>query len=142
MEMAAAKPPEPPEHINLAAHYKPYWDAIVRNREYNSWTDAELEHVAELARCKYRIEKLTAQIDVEGDYQTLPNGAKKIHPAHQLLDITVKRTINLSRLLMVHALATVGEVQSIRKRNDKQREVQRMVDARKEEHDLLARPTH
>lgn len=142
IEMANSKPPEPPSHIHLRKGDRPFWDAIVRAREYNSWTEVELEHVANLARCKADIERLQKTLQVEGDIVENARGTQIVNPIHNLLETLSRRSVALTRLLMVHAQATVGDPHEIKKRSAKQREVSRKVSQRSRDDDLLARPTH
>ena len=139
-EMAAAKPPEPPKHIELRPGDKPFWDAIVRAREYNSWTETELEHIANLARCKADIERLQKRLDEEGDIVENARGTQIVNPIHSLMETLSRRSVALTRLLMVHAQATNGAPHEVKKRNAKQREIQRTVGTKSDEDDLLARP--
>ena len=58
---------------------------------------------AQLARAQADIEALQSLVDSEG---YIVEG--KINPAAQMLETLSKRTVALSRVLQVHALATVG----------------------------------
>jgi len=141
--MLNARPPALPEHIKLRTQDVPYWDSIISARDLSSWTLPELDHAANLARCKADIERIQGEIHKEGDTIINQRGTPIVNPKHSLMETLTRRSIALTRLLMVHAQATVGETHEVRKRNQAQRDVQQKhatVDAEDEE--LFARPKH
>ncbi|NLY35289.1 MAG: TerS protein [Alcaligenaceae bacterium] len=100
----AAKPPiEPPACINLRPADRPFWDRIVSSKARDNWTEIDLVTAGHLARAQADIEILQQQIDSDG---YVVDG--KVNPAAQMLETLSKRTIALTRVLQVHALATVG----------------------------------
>jgi len=100
----AAKPPiEPPACINLRPADRPFWDSIVTSKARDNWTEIDLVTAGHLARAQADIEILQQQIDSDG---YVVDG--KVNPAAQMLETLSKRTIALTRVLQVHALATVG----------------------------------
>lgn len=100
----AAKPPiEPPACINLRPADRPFWDRIVTSKARDNWTEIDLVTAGHLARAQADIEILQQQIDSDG---YVVDG--KVNPAAQMLETLSKRTIALTRVLQVHALATVG----------------------------------
>ena len=106
--MVQARVPEPPVHVNLREGDRPFWDSIVRARDYESWTAADLEQAANLARCKADIERLQVEIDAEGDVLENKRGTPIVNPRHTLLETLSRRSVALSRMLHVHAEATQG----------------------------------
>ena len=122
--MVQAKVPEPPDHVNLREGDRPFWDSIVRARDYESWTAADLEQAANLARCKADIERLQVEIDIEGDVLENKRGTPVVNPKHTLLETLSRRSVALSRMLHVHAEATVGESRHQAKRSSMQREAE------------------
>ncbi len=99
----------PPAHVTLRELDKPFWVSIVGARARDSWTDADLENAANLARCKSDIERLQVEIDGEGDVIVNERGTQIINPKHSLLETLSRRAVALSRMLHVHAEATCGE---------------------------------
>lgn len=100
----AAKPPiEPPACINLRPADRPFWDRIVSSKARDNWTEVDLVTAGHLARAQSDIELLQSQIDRDG---YVIEG--KVNPAAQMLETLSKRAIALTRVLQVHALATVG----------------------------------
>ena len=122
--MVQVKVPEPPDHVNLREGDRPFWDSIVRARDYESWTSADLEQAANLARCKADIERLQVEITDEGDTIINARGTPIVNPKHTLLETLSRRGVALSRVLHVHAEATVGESRHQTKRSSMQREAE------------------
>ena len=139
--MAQSKPPEPPEHVYIRDCDKPYWESIVRARDYNAWTETDLEQAANLARCKADIDRLSSEITEEGDVVTNARGTPVVNPKHSLLETLSRRSVALSRMLHVHAEATAGESRHQKERNTKQREVSQAVN-KGDNDSLIAPPVH
>lgn len=116
---AAAGPLEPPAHVYVPDVVRPFWDAVVRNRPRHRWNDADLTNAAILARAMYDVGRLQSEIDAEGD---TPDG--KLNPKHRLLETLVKRTASLSRLLHIHAEATIGRAEDNAKTLQAERDAQ------------------
>ena len=55
------------------------------------------------------IERLTEEIQTEGDIVVNDRGTQIINPKHTLLETLTRRVMAASRILHVHAEATVGE---------------------------------
>jgi len=100
---AALPPLEPPACVSLRPGDRPFWERIVTSKARDNWTDVDLVTAAQLARAQADIEALQALVDAEG---YVVDG--KVNPAAQMLETLSKRTVALSRVLQVHALATVG----------------------------------
>lgn len=92
-----------PEHITLRKQDKPFWTAIVQSRAADTWTDSDLATAATMARAQADIEGLQKKLDDEG---YVCDG--KINPTAQALEMLSRRVVALSRVLHVHAQATVG----------------------------------
>ena len=101
---AAQAPIEPPVYVTLPDECKPFWDAIVTSRARDTWTAIDLCTAGNLARTQADIEFLQAELDTAG--YVLADG--KISPLAVLVDTLTRRSVNLSRALHVHAVATVG----------------------------------
>lgn len=100
---AALPPLEPPACVGLRAGDRPFWERIVTSKARENWTDVDLVTAAQLARAQADIEALQKQVDAEG---YVIDG--KINPAATMLETLSKRAVSLTRVLQVHALATVG----------------------------------
>lgn len=100
---ATLPPIDPPTCINLRPADRPFWDRIITSKARDNWTDIDLVTAGHLARAQADIETLQKQIDIDG---YVLDG--KVNPAAQMLETLSKRAIALTRVLQVHALATVG----------------------------------
>ncbi len=107
---------EPPAHITLRDGDKPFWDAIVSARATSTWNTSDLEQAANLARCKADIERLQKELTEQGDIIENDRGTQVINPRHTLLEVLSRRSVALSRMLHVHAEATVGRSEQQAKR--------------------------
>ena len=140
VEMAQAKPPEPPPWIYMPEEAKPVWESIVRARDYNSWTNIDLEHAANLACCLADLERLRREVRAEGDTVENMRGTMVVNPKHTLMETLSRRSVALSRMLHVHAEATSGESRHQKQRNQQQQEVTEAVSGNDD--GLIAKPMH
>lgn len=101
---AAAAPLLPaPLGVTLRKQDMPFWQAITEARPRDTWTAIDLTHAATLARTLADMETLQAQIDEAG--YTFGDSVNPAFAVHEKLS---RRAMSLSRMLHVHALATVG----------------------------------
>jgi hypothetical protein len=99
----------PPAHIHLRDSDICFWNAIVSARARDTWTDVDLSKAANLARCQSDIERISIEIDNEGDTLTNERGTVVMNPKHSLLETLSRREMAISRAIHVHAEATVGK---------------------------------
>ena len=121
-------PLEPPAHVMLRPGDKPFWDAIVTARARDTWTVSDLAIAANLARSQADIERLQAEVDIEGFTIPSGNGTPIVNPKHKLLETLSRRAVSLARMLHVHAQATVGRSEDASKALQLEREVQAEMD--------------
>lgn len=100
---------QPPDYVRLRETDKVFWDEIVRARAYDTWTNVDLAKAANLARCQADIERISAELNDEGDTLMNERGTVVVNPKHSLLETLTRREIALSRAIHVHAEATVGK---------------------------------
>lgn len=81
----------------------------MKARARDTWTETDLATAANLARTQADIEKLQAEVETEGFTILAGNGTPIINPKHKLLETLSRRAVALSRVLHVHAEATVGK---------------------------------
>lgn len=131
----------PPDHCRLSPADMPYWKAIVQARAKDSWTTVDLQHAANLARCQADIERVQQELYEEGDVLENARGTQILNPKHQLLETLTRRSVTLSKLVQVHAVATVGDADKQRGKNSAA--IKARVNAEKAIDDdfLLARPS-
>ena len=122
-------PIEPPAHVKLRDCDHPFWLSIVNARARENWTVTDLENAANLARCKADVERLQAEITAEGDIIVNQRGTQIVNPKHNLLETLTRRSMALSRMLHVHAEATVGEARAEKKPNQAAAAAQKAVES-------------
>lgn len=125
--IAAAQAPtviNPPAHVTLRDGDRPFWDSVVRARAGTTWNESDLEHAANLARCKADIETMQMEIAEQGNIIENDRGTLIINPRHTLLEVLTRRSVALSRMLHVHAEATQGESRQQSKRAKPEQDAQ------------------
>ena len=133
----ASGPIDPPAHVKLRECDRPFWDSIVSARARDSWNTSDLEVAANVARAKADIERLTEEIQTEGDIVTNDRGTQIINPKHTLLETLTRRVMAGSRMLHVHAEATNGESREQRGKNAAQKDAEKAGDAQQDEAPLI-----
>ena len=103
MQAAAAAVLPIPVGVTLRDQDAPFWLAVTQARPRETWTDVDLTHAATLARTLADIEQMQAHIDKFGYLS-----GDDVNPAVAVLEKLSRRAMSLSRMLHVHALATVG----------------------------------
>lgn len=91
----------PPAHVKLLKRDLPFWRAITRARAREVWTEVDLVHAANLARCQADIERLQREIRRMGDVLKNDRGTPVANPRHVLLETLSRRAIALSRMLTI-----------------------------------------
>lgn len=122
-QAVALGPISPPPHVRLRDQDWPFWAAVMQTRPRDTWTDNDLVLAGNLARTNADIEALQQQIDATG---FLVEG--KPNPACAILDTMSRRAVTLSRLLHLHAAATVGRSEDNRKGAALERSARQHVD--------------
>lgn len=120
---AAAAPIDPPACVTLRTGDRPFWDAVVSSKARDNWTEVDLVTAAQLARAQADIEGLQKKVDAEG---YILDG--RINPAAQMLETLSKRAVALTRVLQVHALATVGRSADTVQANQLERQARQPID--------------
>lgn len=115
-------PIEVPAHLTLREGDIVYWNDIVCARARNTWTAPDLAKAANLARCQADIERISRELDAEGDIIENKRGTPIKNPKHDLLETLTRRELALSRALHVHAEATVGKSEDAAKKLEAERQ--------------------
>lgn len=103
MQAAAAGVLPVPPGVTLRECDEVFWLAVTQARPRETWTDVDLMHAANLARTMADMEAMQRHLDQFG----LVSG-DDVNPAFNVLEKLTRRAMGLSRMLHVHALATVG----------------------------------
>ena len=106
MQAVIAGDIEPPEHVLLQEGDMPFWRSIMRARARSEWTDADLIHAANLARCMSEIESESAALRSEGSVIENQRGTPIVNPRHTVLERLSGRAMALTRILQMQGLAS------------------------------------
>jgi hypothetical protein len=128
---------EPPAGVRLREGDRPYWDLVVRARAPAEWSEPDLMHAANMARCLADIERISNEVAIEGDVIENARGTPVQNPKHALLEVLSRRSVALTRLLQMHAQARLGRPEDVAKGRAAVMAAREVVD---EMDDLLARP--
>lgn len=139
-QSAALGPIEPPATVRLRDGDRPIWDSIVLVRAREEWSEIDLHHAGNLARCLADIERISGEIGAMGDVFTNDRGTPIVNPRHALLETLSRRAVALTRLLHLHASVMVGRPADVANGRSVEREA-RATAATKDDDDLLASPT-
>ncbi len=126
--LAAASPlPEVPAHVKLRADDKPFWEAILRARAREEWTEADLVLAAQLARLQSDIERQQEALDVEGAVLENRRGTQIMNPRHSVLQQLAMRQLSLMRSLRMVGVVATGDKRDLVKARDLQRQAERAL---------------
>ena len=103
IQAAAADVLPVPAGVTLRQTDAPFWRAVTEARPRGTWTDIDLTHAATLARTLADMEVLQGEI-----YKHGYTFGDSVNPAFKVVEALSRRAMALSRMLHVHALATVG----------------------------------
>jgi hypothetical protein len=103
-QASAGWPPMPP---TMRESERKFWDAVMIARLPQQWAQVDLLHAVNLARCLADIEVNREAILSEGMVITSPSGPK-LNPRNALLETLNRRALAITRVLQLHAVATIG----------------------------------
>lgn len=128
-----------PAHIKLRKQDIPFWGAIIDARA--QWTNVDLAHAANLARCQADIEDNQRKLDKEGSVIENARGTPIMNPRFTILEQLSRRSASLSSKIQVHAAATIGEAKLNRGKNKaKQNAIDALNNMEETDDDLIAKP--
>lgn len=134
----ALKGIKPPACVKLEDHHLPFFNFIVEARQ--QWTNIDLIHAANLARCLHDIEEESELLSGEGSVVWGgKNGTTKVmNPRVTVLEQLSRRAVSVSSKIQVHAAATVGEAKLSKGKNTAKRDALEAMEYTDD--DLIARP--
>jgi hypothetical protein len=97
---------DPPAYVRLREGDREFWGAIMRTRARTEWTDADLVNAGNMARCMADIERISRELEVEGDVVENARGTQVANPKHALLESMSRRIMALMRLMQMNARST------------------------------------
>ena len=115
--------PLPPAGVELSEGVMPFWESVTMSKAKRAWTPNDLVTASELARCMFRLEFVSRQIELSMSLLTLePDDDLEgidIIQLEKLADLLAKRVRLLSAHLQVHPEATQGKSGMQVKQNQK-----------------------
>ena len=110
--------PEPPEGVKISDPVKPFWELVTTAKAKRAWTPSDLILAAETARCMYRLECLSGQLEAliysHGEETEESKNAEKME---KLADMLAKRIRMMNAHLQIHPEATQGKAHVQKKQN-------------------------
>lgn len=131
--MKKITPPLPLENFEL-----PFWEAITSARA--TWTNIDLMHAVNLARCMASIENNQKLLREEGDVLVNARGTQIMNPRFTVLEQLSRRSVSLSSKIQVHAAATIGESENNRNKNAAKNKAGQALEVEEDADTLIARP--
>lgn len=105
--------PKPPPGVEISREVMPFWENVTMSKAKRAWTANDLVTAAELARCMYRLEFVSRQIERHITLLTIEPDSESegvdIIQLERLADTLAKRIRLLAAHLQVHPEATQGK---------------------------------
>lgn len=124
MQDAVSPEIEPPAHVSLEPTDFPFWRDILKSRAKHEWTEADLIHAANLARCMASIESETTMLRQEGSVIENQRGTPIANPRHMVLEQLSRRSMALSRILQMQSVSK-GVIDDKLKARERERDARR-----------------
>lgn len=136
--------PKPPAGVTISDAVQPFWELVTTAKAKRAWTKNDLVMAAEVARCMYRLECISAELEKNMALALLPGDEEQPFDAKELekrADMLAKRVRMLSAHLQIHAEATQGKSREQTEQNKTHRQAAEFSEA-EEADSLLAKPMH
>lgn len=136
--------PKPPAGVTISEAVQPFWELVTTAKAKRSWTKNDLVTAAEVARCMYRLERISAELEKNMELALLPGDEEQPFDAKELekrADMLAKRVRLLSVHLQIHPEATQGKSREQVEQNKTHRQASEFSEASEGE-SLLAKPMH
>lgn len=124
--------PQPPSGVKISKEVQPFWEMVTTAKAKRAWTDSDLILAADVARCMYRLELVSKELE-----NTHP--AAEVKDLERRADLLAKRVRMMNTHLQIHPGATQGAAHKQIEQNKAHREALEW-DTDTELDGLLARP--
>lgn len=138
--------PKAPAGVTISEAVKPFWELVTTAKAKRAWTKNDLVIAAEVARCMYRLEVISAELEKYLTLSLIPSleeGEEEMFDAKEMekrADMLAKRIRMLSAHLQIHAEATQGKSREQAKQNQAHQQATDYMES--EGDDLIAKPMH
>jgi hypothetical protein len=140
---AALGPVKPPATVKLRDGDVPFWELVSSSRARSEWSQTDLHHGANLARCLADIERISLEIREEGDTLKNERGTVVMNAKHSLLETLSRRAVTLTRLLGLQSALVVGPAADVAKSRETEVAARELLTlAQRDDDGLLATPGH
>lgn len=137
--------PRPPAGVTISEAVQPFWELVTTAKAKRAWTKNDLVMAAEVARCMYRLERISAELEKNMAIGLLPpDDDEPVFDAKEVekrADMLAKRIRLLSAHLQIHAEATQGKSREQAEQNKVHRQAAEFSESSEDE-SLLAKPMH
>lgn len=139
--------PKPPSGVIISAAVQPFWELVTTAKAKRAWTKNDLVMAAETARCMYRLEVISAELEkylAISLVQPLEDGEEEVFDSKEMekrADMLAKRVRMLSAHLQIHAEATQGKSREQVDQNSAHKQASEFAGS-SEDGGLLAKPMH
>jgi len=139
--------PKPPAGVAISAAVQPFWELVTTAKAKRSWTKNDLVMAAEVARCMYRLEVISAELEKYLALSLIPpleGGEPEMFDSKEMekrADTLAKRVRMLSAHLQIHAEATQGKSREQVEQNSAHKKASNFSESA-ENNGLLAKPMH
>lgn len=122
---ALSGPPSPPAGVTISEAVQPFWELVVTAKAKRSWNKNDLVVAAEVARCMYRLERISEYLEENITLTLAGTGGdddRDTKDLEKLADTLAKRIRLLSAHLQIHPEATQGKSREQVKQNQQHKE--------------------
>ena len=138
--------PKPPVGVTISPAVQPFWELVTKAKAKRAWTGNDLVMAAEVARCMYRLEVISAELEKYLALSLVPamEGEEEVFDSKEmekLADTLAKRVRMLSAHLQIHAEATQGKSNKQVDQNSGHKQASDFAGS-SEDDGLLAKPMH
>lgn len=117
--------PNPPAGVKISEAVRPFWELVTTAKAKRAWTKNDLVMAAEVARCMYRLEEISAYLEANLSLTLAGTGGdddRDTKDLEKLADTLAKRIRLLSAHLQIHPEATQGKSREQVKQNEQHKE--------------------
>lgn len=139
--------PKPPAGVTISDAVQPFWELVTTAKAKRAWTKNDLVMAAEVARCMYRLEVISAELEKDLSLSLVPeteDGEPEMFDSKEMekrADTLAKRVRMLSAHLQIHAEATQGKSNKQVDQNSAHKQASNFSEPT-ENDGLLAKPMH
>lgn len=140
MDNAAKNTIEPPEYAGLMPKARPFWDANIKSKSLDLWTDTDLIECADLCNNQLRIIELRKELAKENKKTGEDRCSKEIKRIDGQITDLGRLVAAQKRNLQIHSHATNGESRDQTNLNKNEQNARKYLGS--DELGLLATPIH